>query len=302
MSKVIVIVGPTGVGKTKLSIELAKYFHSEIINGDSVQVYKELNIGSAKIKEEEKENIRHHLLDVKNIEDNYTIYDYQNDVRNKIKEFNDANLLPIIVGGSGLYLKAALYDYKFNDEESKDNLYEDLSNEEVYKLLMEKDEKEALKLHVNNRKRVVRALNIIEKSKTTKSNILENQAHKPIYDICFIGLTLPRDVLYERINERVDIMIKDGLVEEARNLYNKYKNNNYKSLQAIGYKELFSYFRGEITLDEAISLIKKKSRNYAKRQYTWFNNQFNTKWFNVNLDNFDETVKEVKDYVRDYNG
>lgn len=302
MNKVIVIVGPTGVGKTKLSIELAKYFHSEIINGDSVQVYKELNIGSAKIKEEEKENIRHHLLDIKNIEDNYTIYDYQNDVRNKIKEFNDANLLPIIVGGSGLYLKAALYDYKFNDEESKDNLYEDLSNEEVYKLLMEKDEKEALKLHVNNRKRVVRALNIIEKSKTTKSNILENQDHKPIYDICFIGLTLPRDVLYERINERVDIMIKDGLVEEARNLYNKYKDNNYKSLQAIGYKELFSYFRGEITLDEAINLIKKKSRNYAKRQYTWFNNQFNTKWFNVNLDNFDETVKEVKDYVRDYNG
>ncbi len=302
MNKVIVIVGPTGVGKTKLSIELAKYFHSEIINGDSVQVYKELNIGSAKIKEEEKENIRHHLLDIKNIEDNYTIYDYQNDVRNKIKEFNDANLLPIIVGGSGLYLKAALYDYKFNDEESKDNLYEDLSNEEVYKLLMEKDEKEALKLHVNNRKRVVRALNIIEKSKTTKSNILENQDHKPIYDICFIGLTLPRDVLYERINERVDIMIKDGLVGEARNLYNKYKDNNYKSLQAIGYKELFSYFRGEITLDEAINLIKKKSRNYAKRQYTWFNNQFNTKWFNVNLDNFDETVKEVKDYVRDYNG
>ncbi len=302
MNKVIVIVGPTGVGKTKLSIELAKYFHSEIINGDSVQVYKELNIGSAKVKEEEKENIRHHLLDIKNIEDNYTIYDYQNDVRSKIKEFNDANLLPIIVGGSGLYLKAALYDYKFNDEESKDNLYEDLSNEEVYKLLMEKDEKEALKLHVNNRKRVVRALNIIEKSKTTKSDILENQDHKPIYDICFIGLTLPRDVLYERINERVDIMIKEGLVEEARNLYNKYKDNNYKSLQAIGYKELFSYFRGEITLDEAISLIKKKSRNYAKRQYTWFNNQFNTKWFNVNLDNFDETVKEVKDYVRDYNG
>lgn len=302
MNKVIVIVGPTGVGKTKLSIELAKYFHSEIINGDSVQVYKELNIGSAKVKEEEKENIKHHLLDIKNIEDNYTIYDYQNDVRNKIKEFNDSNLIPIIVGGSGLYLKAALYDYKFSDEDGKDNLYEDLSNEEVYELLMQKDEKEALKLHVNNRKRVVRALNIIEKSKTTKSDILENQNHKPIYDICFIGLTLPRDVLYERINKRVDKMIEEGLIEEVRELYNKYKDNNYKSLQAIGYKELFSYFNNEITLEEALELIKKKSRNYAKRQYTWFNNQFNTKWFNVNLDDFDETVKEVMDYVRDYNG
>lgn len=301
MNKVIVIVGPTGVGKTKLSIELAKYFNSEIINGDSVQIYKELNIGSAKVKEEEKEGIKHHLLDIKNIEDNYTIYDYQKDVRNKIEEFYTKGLTPIIVGGSGLYLKAALYDYKFNDEESKDNLYENLSNEEVYKLLMIKDEKEALKLHVNNRKRVVRALNIIEKSNKSKSDIVEEQDHLPLYNVCFIGLTLPRDLLYERINERVDIMIKDGLIEEVRNLYNQYKDNNYKSLQAIGYKELFSYFNNEITLDEAIELIKKKSRNYAKRQYTWFNNQFNTKWFNVDLNNFELTISEIINYVRDNN-
>lgn len=301
MNKVIVIVGPTGVGKTKLSIELAKYFNSEIINGDSVQIYKELNIGSAKVKEEEKEGIKHHLLDIKNIEDNYTIYDYQKDVRNKIEEFYTKGLTPIIVGGSGLYLKAALYDYKFNNEESKDNLYENLSNEEVYKLLMIKDEKEALKLHVNNRKRVVRALNIIEKSNKSKSDIVEEQEHLPLYDVCFIGLTLPRDLLYERINERVNIMIKDGLIEEVKNLYNQYKDKNYKSLQAIGYKELFSYFNNEITLEEAIELIKKKSRNYAKRQYTWFNNQFNTKWFNVDLNNFELTISEIINYVRDNN-
>lgn len=301
MNKVIVIVGPTGVGKTKLSVELAKYFHSEIINGDSVQVYKKLDIGSAKVKENEKEGIKHHLLDIKNIEDNYTIYDYQKDVRNKIEEFHTKGLTPIIVGGSGLYLKAALYDYKFNEEESKDNLYEDLSNEEVYKLLMMKDEKEALKLHVNNRKRVVRALNIIEKSNKSKSDIVEEQQHLPLYDVCFIGLTLPRDLLYERINKRVDLMVQEGLVEEVRTLYKEYKNANYKSLQAIGYKELFLYFNNEISLEDAIELIKKKSRNYAKRQYTWFNNQFNTKWFNANLENFDETVKEVIDYVRDNN-
>lgn len=300
MNKVIVVVGPTGVGKTKLGVELAKHFNSEVINGDSVQIYKELDIGSAKVTVSEMEGIKHHLLDFKNIEENYTVYDYQQDLRNKIKEFNEKKLLPIVVGGTGLYLKAALYDYSFNKEDDSNlNEYEEYSNEELYNLLKEKDEKAASILHPNNRRRVVRALNIIENSGKKKSEIIDNQEHKPLYDVTFIGLTLPRDVLYERIDKRVDIMLENGLFEEVKNLFNKYGDKDYKSLQAIGYKELFSYFKGEITFEESIELIKKKSRNYAKRQYTWFNNQFNVKWFDVNLANFSETVNNVVAYLKE---
>jgi len=298
MKKVIVIVGPTGVGKTKLSIELAKHFNSEIINGDSVQIYKELDIGSAKVTKEEMQGIKHHLLDFKNIEEDYTVYDYQIDLRNKINEFYDRGLTPIVAGGTGLYLKAALYDYKFEKEYNDSfNNYENYTNEEVYEMLKLKDEKEASKLHPNNRKRVVRALNVIENIGKSKSEMLDDQNHKPIYDISFIGLTLPRDVLYKRINKRVDIMVENGLIEETKNLFNKYGMKNYKSLQAIGYKELFSYYKDEISYEEAIELIKKKSRNYAKRQYTWFNNQFDVKWFNVNLENFQETIDEIIKYL-----
>ena len=298
MNKVIVIVGPTGVGKTRLSIELAKHFNSEIINGDSVQIYKELDIGSAKVTLEEMSGIKHHLLDFKNIKEDYTVFDYQTDLRNKIEEFKEKDLTPIIVGGTGLYLKAALYDYKFEKEDTSDfNDYEGYSNEEVYALLKRKDEKEASKLHPNNRKRVVRALNVIENINQSKTQMLEEQKHSPIYDVSFIGLTLPREVLYERINKRVDVMIDKGLLEETKSLFEKYGKENYKSLQAIGYKELFSYYRKEISLDEAIELIKKKSRNYAKRQYTWFKNQFDVKWFDVDLENFDNTIKAVVNYL-----
>lgn len=298
MKKVIVIVGPTGVGKTKLSIELAKHYNSEIINGDSVQIYKELDIGSAKVTSEEMQGIKHHLLDFKNIEEDYTVYDYQMDLRNKINEFYDRGITPIVAGGTGLYLKAALYDYKFEKEENSNfNNYEDYSNEEVYELLKQKDEKEASKLHPNNRKRVVRALNVIENINQSKTEMLEKQNHEPIYDVSFIGLTLPRNVLYERIDKRVDMMIGKGLLEETKKLFKKYGDKNYKSLQAIGYKELFMHYRNEISLEESIELIKKKSRNYAKRQYTWFNNQFDVKWFDVNLENFDKTIQEVIEYL-----
>ena len=298
MGKVIVIVGPTGVGKTKLSVELARYFKSEVINGDSVQIYKELNIGSAKVSKEEMRGVPHHLLDFKNIEEDYTVYDYQKDLRNKIEEFNSRGIVPIIAGGTGLYLKAALYDYSFQKEDILEyNNYDNYTNEELYEMLKVKDMKEASKLHPNNRKRVVRALNVIENIGVSKSEMLEEQKHEPIYDVVFVGLTLPRDVLYERINKRVDLMIEKGLLEETKSLFEKYKNKEYKSLQAIGYKELFLYYKGEISLEEAIDLIKKKSRNYAKRQYTWFKNQFDVKWFDVNLNDFDDTVKQVIEWL-----
>ena len=287
MKKIIVITGPTGVGKTKLSVKLAKKLKGEIINADSMQVYKGLDIGTAKIKEVEKENIPHHLFDICDVHDNYTIYNYQKDARDMINKLNRKRKTPIFVGGSGLYIKAALYDYKLVNEKFHSE-FPDLTNEE---LLNEIKKHYDTDIHVNNRKRLIRELNKIKNNSTNISNINE-----PIYDIIVIGLTTDRDRLYEIIDKRVDIMLKDGLIKEVKDLYDN--NINTKAIQTgIGYKELYKYFSGEITLDEAINLIKKNSRNYAKRQYTFFNNQMNVNWFNVNFENFDDTINEVYEFI-----
>ena len=291
MNKVIVITGPTATGKTKLSIEIAKHFNGEIINADSTQVYKELDVATAKIAEEEKENILHYLFDIKNINDDYTVFDYQKDGRNKIKEIFDRNKTPIIVGGTGLYIKALLYDYKFN-EEKNNNDFLDLSNEEIYNKLKALDNN--IEIHVNNRKRLVRALNYV--LNTNKKYSEKEKTDTLLYPTIFIGLTTSRDNLYDRINKRVDIMIQNGLIEEAKKIY----DTNVRSkavMTPIGYKELFMYFDNKISLDDAIELIKQRSRKYAKRQYTWFNNQMNIKWFNTDYDNFSNTVNEVVKYI-----
>ncbi len=289
MFKIIVITGPTGVGKTKMSIELAKKYNAEIINADSIQIYKELDIGSAKIKEEEKEGIKHHLFDIKEVTDDYSVYDYQIDCRSKIEEIKKRNKNVIIVGGTGLYIKAALYDYKFENEDKKDiNTYDDYNNDELYTLLLKKDPNTLV--HKNNRKRVIRELN--RKGRKIKTD-------KLLYPALFIGLTRPRENLYNIINERVDKMINNGLLQEAKKLYDR--NIRSKAIMTgIGYKELYKYFDGEITLDEAIELIKRNSRRYAKRQYTWFNNQMNIKWFDVNYKNFEKTIEEVSNYIYNY--
>ena len=289
MFKIIVITGPTGVGKTKMSIELAKKYNAEIINADSIQIYKELDIGSAKIKEEEKEGIKHHLFDIKEVTDDYSVYDYQIDCRSKIEEIKKHNKNVIIVGGTGLYIKAALYDYKFTLEDKNDiNTYDDYSNDELYTLLLKKDPNTLV--HKNNRKRVIRELN--RKGRKIKTD-------KLLYPALFIGLTTPRENLYKIINERVDKMINNGLLQETKKLYDR--NIRSKAIMTgIGYKELYKYFDGEITLDEAIELIKRNSRRYAKRQYTWFNNQMNIKWFDVNYKNFEKTIEEVSNYIDNY--
>ena len=287
MKKIIVIVGPTGVGKTRLSVKLAKKLKGEIINADSMQVYKDLDIGTAKIKEVEKEGIPHHLFDIVDVYKNYTIFNYQKDAREMINKLLRKRKTPILVGGSGLYIKAALYDYKLVDEKFHSE-FEDLSNEE---LLNEIKKYTDTDIHVNNRKRLVRELNKIKNNSVNISNINE-----PIYDIVIIGLTTDRDRLYKIIDERVDYMIKDGLIKEVKNLYDD--NVRSKAIETgIGYKELYKYFDGEITLDEAIDLIKKNSRNYAKRQYTFFNNQMNVNWFNVDFDDFNNTINEVYDFI-----
>lgn len=297
MEKVIVVVGPTGVGKTKMGVALAKHFNGEVISGDSMQIYKTMDIGTAKVTNEEMDGIVHHLIDIKDPTENYSVKDFQDEVRLKIKEITSRGKLPIIVGGTGLYIKAALYDYEFGesqiDHQEYVEKYHNYSNEELYSLLMKIDKNSAKELHPNNRQRVLRAIAIYESTGIRKSETLARQNHELVYDARFIGLTLEREVLYERINQRVDSMMKQGLLQEIDDLMKKNYSNNLQSMKAIGYKEWFNYYKGIQTLDETLELIKKNSRNYAKRQYTWFNNQTPVKWFEVNLEDFNQTIKAV---------
>lgn len=284
MKDIIVIVGPTGIGKTKLSIELAKKIDAEIINGDSVSIYKDLNIGSAKPTKEEQENIPHHLLDIKEVEEDYSVYDYQKDVRNLIDEINSRNKRIIIVGGTGLYIKAALYDYRFSKEEDKNN-YDDLTNEEIIEKI--KNSSKEIIPDEKNRRRLIRLLEKIENNEEITHN-----KDISLYKIKVIGLTTDRKTLYERIEKRVDLMMKNGLLDEVESLKNKYNNSRILN-SGIGYKEFVKYFNKEKTLEETVEEIKKDSRRFAKRQYTFFNHQFKTIWFNVDFNNFNNTIEEV---------
>ena len=289
---IIVITGPTAVGKTKMSIELAKKFNAEIINSDSVQVYRKMDIASAKVTEDEKEGIVHHLLDIKDYNEDYTVYDYQIDARKTIEKLQKENKNIIMVGGTGLYIKAALYDYRFNKEENNIN-YDDFTNEELYKKIIEINPNS--NVDKNNKRRLIRELINLENN--SENNFGDNLLYNDVY---FIGLTTDRKVLYKRIDDRVDIMIENGLLDEAKYFYNLDKNA--KSLKTvIGYKELFRYFDNEISKEEAIDLIKKNSRHYAKRQYTWFNNKMNIKWFDVNFEDFNKTIDEVISYIKKEN-
>ena len=277
---IISIIGPTGVGKTKLSVELAKRLNGIIINCDAMQVYKYLDIGTAKIKESEKEGVPHYLFDFVEPTENYTVFDYQQDARRLIEENKDKTI--IFVGGTGLYLKAALYDYQF--QELNDTNYDKYSNEELYELVCQINKE--TDIHINNRKRMIAYLK--RGGITPKS--------KELYKSLYIGLTTERQNLYKIIDDRVLKMFENGLEEEVRKLYDKGVHS--KALEtAIGYKELYEYFSGTITKEEAIEKIQKNSRHYAKRQYTFFNHQLPVKWFNVNYNNFKETINEVYEYV-----
>lgn len=293
MQKVLAIVGPTAVGKTSFGIECANLFNGEIISGDSIQIYKGLDIGSAKPNKKELSEAKHYLIDIKKANDNYSVKQFQDLSREYINKISNDNKLPIIVGGTGLYIKAALYDYVFFDEDSKDNQYEDLTNEQLYNLLKDKDPKALEKIHINNRKRLIRALNIYEKHDKGISEIKDSQKHKPIYDCLIIGLTCDREELYKRIDDRVDKMIEEGLLKEIEGLLNEGITFNNQSMQAIGYKEFKDYFENNKTLEEVIEDIKRNTRHFAKRQYTFFNNQLDVKWFT----NKDDALLEVKKWL-----
>ncbi len=280
---IVVIVGPTGVGKTKMSIELAKYLDAPVINADAVQVYKGLDIGSAKVTKDEMDGVKHYLIDIKDIDEEYNVKEYQNDVRKILEEYKNKNV--IICGGTGLYISAALMDYRFYEDENNET-YEGYSNEELYEMVLKKDK--FSQIDKNNRIRMVRFLN------KKMVDVVEPKILYP--NVLFIGLTTSRDKLYQRINERVDKMFNDGLAKEVKYLYAKNPNSLILN-RAIGYKEVISYLNGKIYEEEAKDLIKKNSRHYAKRQYTWFNNKMNVKWFDVDFNNFDKTIENVKSYI-----
>lgn len=290
MNKIVVIIGPTGVGKTKLSISLAKYLDAVVINADSMQVYRNLNIGTAKIKENEKEGIKHYLFDICDIEEEYNIYKYQKDGRKLLDKFQKEGKNVVLVGGSGLYIKSLLYDYKFQEEEYKE-AYENLTNQELLEEIKKHHETD---IHVNNRKRLIRELNKIKNNNQIKSDI-----HKKLYNFLLIGLTCDREKLYKIVDKRVDLMIEDGLIEEVKALYEK--GINSKAMQTgIGYKELYSYFKGDISLEEAVKLIKKNTRHFIKRQYTFFKHQMDVTWLNVDFSNFEHTINEAIKIVDSY--
>lgn len=294
MKKVIVILGPTAVGKTKMSVELAKNLNGEIINADSTQIYKELNIATAKITEEEKEGIPHHLFDIKAKEDNYTVYDYQKDCREKIDDILKRDKTPILVGGTGLYIKAALYNYEFEEQQSRSD-YSAFTTEELYNKLLSINPDTTI--HLNNRQRIERFLDYYNETGNLPS---KEKSDKLLYDTLFIGLTTDREVLYGKINKRVDAMIDSGLLNEAKWVYES--GCRTKAITTpIGYKELFSYFEGKESLETCLDKIKQDSRRYAKRQYTWFNNQMEVTWFNVDFDDFNKTIDDVYKYIKKRN-
>lgn len=308
MNKVICIVGPTASGKTGLAIELAKKINAEIISADSMQIYRGLNVGTAKVTEEEAQGIPHHLIDIVDVNQKYSVADFKSMCYDKIKEIQSRNRPVIIAGGTGLYVNAVVYNMDFTEEEIDESYREELDkiaktqgNDYLYNMLLEVDPKSAENIHKNNVKRVIRALEMA-KANNLKSTHMENEKNrikneKVPYDFIVFCIEQDREYLYNRINLRVDLMVKDGILEEAKKVYDMKLPSNNTCMQAIGYKEFFPYIEGKITLEEAIDTLKKETRHYAKRQLTWFNNKLNT----IKLDGSkskEELVNEILEYIK----
>lgn len=282
----IIIVGATATGKTKISIELAKKLNTEIINADSMYIYKDLNIGTAKPSLDEMQGVKHHLIDFVDSNLDYNVVNFRDDASKIIDNFKSKDLLPIIVGGTGFYINSLITNYSYgndtHDENLRKSLLDDVNNfgkECLYNKLLEIDPDSAKSLHVNDTSRIIRAIEIMTLTGKSKNDM--DNLEKPILkNPLMIGLNMPRDMLYEKINRRVDIMIESGLIDEVRSLYDKgLTPENSQSMKGIGYKEIVDYLRGNCTLEIAIEKIKQHTRNYAKRQITWFKRYDNIVWF-----------------------
>jgi len=298
--EVVAVVGPTASGKTALSIRLAKEFNGEIINGDSMQIYKDLDIGTAKITEEEMEGIPHHLLDIKEPTESFSVAEYQTLVREKIAEIQERGKLPIIVGGSGLYVQAVLYDFQFTeeqvDEEARKKYYDELAKigpDAMHEKLAKLDPETAKTIHPNNTRRVIRALEMVELHGESKATEEHQRGNVPMYNHLIIGLDMDREKLYDRINLRVDLMIEKGLLHEVRGLWER-GIRDVQSVQAIGYKELYAYLDGLVTFEDATEQLKQNSRRYAKRQLTYFRNKMDVQWIGYDWKKIEKLSKNFK--------
>jgi tRNA dimethylallyltransferase len=297
--KVIVIIGPTAVGKTRLSVELAQRVNGEIISGDSMQIYKEMDIGTAKVSKEEMQGVPHYLIDVKEPTEPYSVAEFQREVRDLIDVISKKGCIPIIAGGTGLYIQSVLYDYQFSDTGKDEEIrlrlekqVEEEGMETVFEELRRIDPVSAKNIHPNNVRRVIRALEVFHSTGKTMAEYQESQEQELLYDVAFVGLTMDREVLYDRINLRVDLMVEQGLFEEVESLYKK-GIRDCQSIQAIGYKELYGYFDGLLTKEQAIEALKQNSRRYAKRQLTWFRNKMDVTWFDMTDANFEYILEEI---------
>lgn len=297
MENLVIITGPTGIGKTELSLELAKKYKGEIISSDSMQIYKKLNIGTAKI-DLNNTSIPHHMIDIVEPSDNFTVADFKNSAKKIISDINNRGGLPFLVGGTGLYINSLVYNLDFTetepDYEYRDELREILEEEGsefLYEKLQDQDRDMAEKIHKNNGQRIIRALEILKSGNKKGDNFREENKD---YNLIYIGLNMDRAKLYEKINQRVDKMIDLGLVDEVKNLLDEGLDKNSQSLKAIGYKEVISYLDSEIDFAEMVDLIKKNSRHYAKRQLTWFRRDKRIKWFDRESDTI---LSDIENYI-----
>ncbi|UOQ47798.1 tRNA (adenosine(37)-N6)-dimethylallyltransferase MiaA [Gracilibacillus caseinilyticus] len=285
--KLIVIVGPTAVGKTALSIQVAKRFGGEVISGDSMQIYRGLDIGTAKVTETEKEGVPHHMIDIVEPDQSFSVADFQQAVDQSIQTLSNQAKLPIIAGGTGLYIQSVIYGYLFSDNRRSED-FQKLIQEEierdgidnVYKRLERVDPEQARKIHPNNKRRLIRALEVYDRTGLTMTAYQSSQQQESVYDFRIIGLEMDRQLLYQRINQRVDMMIDQGLLAEVERLYQA-GLEDCQSMRGIGYKEIIPYLKGEQTLEEATELLKRNSRRFAKRQFTWFKNKMPVDWYSI---------------------
>ncbi|MBS5941857.1 MAG: tRNA (adenosine(37)-N6)-dimethylallyltransferase MiaA [Finegoldia magna] len=306
--KCIVIVGPTGVGKTRLSIFLAKSLNSEIISADSMQIYKYMDIGTAKVEPKYQKEIKHHLIDIVEPNENFNVEQFQSLCIDKIEEISAKNKIPIIVGGTGLYINSITHKLEFNTVKSDEklryeleNIAESQGNQKLHKMLEDIDPESASKIHKNNVRRVIRAIEVYKLTGHKFSEINDKFDHyNDDYDFYIIGLNDDREILYKRINQRVDEMIDEGFMAECKYIY-ELTDDNSQSIQAIGYREAFMYLNNEISFKDMVSLMKKNSRKYAKRQLTWFRQDERIHWMNLeDFNKFEDIEKNCLENLKEW--
>ncbi|KKD53900.1 MULTISPECIES: tRNA (adenosine(37)-N6)-dimethylallyltransferase MiaA [Paenibacillus] len=303
--KLLVLVGPTAVGKTKLSIEMARQFDAEIISGDSMQVYRHMDIGTAKISEQEMKGIKHHLIDIHEPEYPYSVAQFQEDCRLLIPDIQSRGKLPFIVGGTGLYVESVCYEYQFSEvgadeafRQEQLDYADQYGADALHARLQAVDPESALRLHPNDRRRVVRALEIYHVSGTTLSSQLASQKKESPYQLCIVGLTMDRQMLYKRIEDRIDGMLDQGLVAEVTSLMERGVRSDAISMQGLGYKEISSYLRGEVSLEEAVTWLKRDTRHFAKRQLSWFRHMKDIQWVDVtDFENFSAHAARIHEII-----